>query len=137
VGSRTTALNEVTAARSSGGPGPASKSKPTNLKTSKKTKVVEYDESEIAPAIGDEDHTKEREAALSSPMKGRDSRKLTAVSITSHLQSFSDYCYRLKLRLNVKKKMRYFLPMRKKRSRMILYLILCRNTRPRLIVSLP
>ena len=75
-----TALNEVTAARSSGGPGPTSKSKPT--KTSKKPKVVEYDESEIAPAIGDEDYTKEHEAALSSPMKGKDSRKSTAVSIT-------------------------------------------------------
>lgn len=94
LNSRTTALNEVAAARSLDGP--TSKSKPkAPAKTPKKPAIVEDNASEleIAAAIGSledepEDDTKEREAALSSPMKGKDSRQLTAVRFTYHSQSF-------------------------------------------------
>jgi hypothetical protein len=79
--SQTTALNEV-AARSSDASGPTkSKSGKASTKTSNKIKITEDDEFEAAP---DEDDTKERDAALSSPMKGKESRQLTAVSITQH-----------------------------------------------------
>ena len=72
-------MNEVAAARALDGP----KSKPkAPTKISKKQEVGEDDELEIdqAPAIGDEDDSKERQAALSSPMKGKDSQLSTAVS---------------------------------------------------------
>jgi hypothetical protein len=78
--SRTTALNEVAAARSGSPGGLASKSKPrATTKTSKKSKIADDDEFE---SLGDEDDTKEREAVLSSPMKGKDFQQLTAVSFT-------------------------------------------------------
>ena len=82
---QTTALNEVAAARSDG---PTSKSKLTKpkapIKTSKEPKIVkmvEDDESEI-PALGDEDDTNKHEAALASPMKGKDFQQSTAMRIT-------------------------------------------------------
>jgi hypothetical protein len=84
--SRTTSLNEVASARSFDGP--TSKSKPkAPTKTSKKPEIVES-ELENAVASGDEDDTKEREAALSSPVKGKDSRQLTAVRFTYHSPPF-------------------------------------------------
>jgi hypothetical protein len=84
--SRTTALNEVAAACPSDGPTSKSNLKPTNkaasvTKTSKKSKIADGDEFE---SLEDEDDTKEREAALSSPMKGKDFRQSTAVSFTYH-----------------------------------------------------
>ena len=143
--SRTTVLNEVAAAHSLDGTTSKSKPKaPKTTRTSKKPKIVEDDELEIqvAPAIGslgDEDDTRERVAALSSPMKGKDARQVTAVSIAYHFQSFSDRCCRLKSRLNMEKKTYFsdFLPLRRRRSRTILHLTLCKNTLPKLIVSLP
>lgn len=84
---RTTALNEVAATYSSNGP--ASKFK-SNAPSTTSTKLVD-NEPEIAPAVGglrDEDDTKEREAALSSPIKGKDSQNSTAVSISYCFQSF-------------------------------------------------
>ena len=85
---RTTALNEVAAARSLDGPTSKSKHKaPT--KTSKKPIVEDVaSELENVTAMGDEDDTKEREAAISSPVKGKDSRKLTAVRFSYHSEPF-------------------------------------------------
>ena len=80
---------EHEAARSLDGPTSKSKSKaPT--KTLKKPKIVENVASELenAAAMGDEDDTKERQAALSSPVKGKDSRQLTAVRFTYHSPPF-------------------------------------------------
>jgi hypothetical protein len=68
-------LNEVAAVGSLDGPISKSKSKATT-KTSKKSKLIEDDEFESL----EEDDAKEREAALSSPMKGKDFRQSTAVS---------------------------------------------------------
>lgn len=128
---RTTALNEVAAARRSDGP--TSKSKPkAATKTSKKSEIAVEDGFE---SLGDEDDTKEREAALSSPMKGKDFRQSTAVSFTYHFHPLSDRYCRLKSRSSVER--RHFLPMRRRKSRTMLYPILCKNTHPRLIASLP
>jgi hypothetical protein len=80
-------LNKVAAARSESLDGPTSKFNPkAPTKKSKKPQIVEDD----ASGLGDEDDTKEREAALSSPVKGKDSRQLTAVRFTypSHSESF-------------------------------------------------
>jgi hypothetical protein len=79
-------LNEVAAARSLDGPALKVKPKSSSLKKNSKSKkpgIIEDEELEIAPAIGDEDDTKEREAALASPMKGKDSQQSTAVSFLS------------------------------------------------------
>jgi hypothetical protein len=81
-------LNDVAAAHSLASDGPTSKVKPKSLTKNSETKkpsIIKDDELETAPAIGDEDDTKEREAALSSPMKGKDSRQSTAVSFPSFL----------------------------------------------------
>jgi len=128
--SRTTVLNEVAAARPSDGPTSTSKAV---TKTSKKSKIADGDE---FGSLGDEDDTKEREAALSSPMKGKDFRQSTAVSFAYHFHPCSDRCCRLKSRLNVEKR-RHFLPMRRRRSRTMLYHILFKDTHPKLIASLP
>ena len=130
----TTALNEVAATCPSDGP--ISKSKPTSkamTKTSKKSKIADSDEYE---SLEDEDDTKEREAALSSPMKGKDFQQLTAMSFTYHFHPLSDHCCRLKSRLKVEKR-RHFLPMRRRKSRMMLYHISFKNTLPKWIASLP
>ena len=67
LNSQTTTLIEVAAARSDG---PTSISKPkAATKASKKTRIVEDDEFE---SLEEEDDTKECEAALSSPLKGKD-----------------------------------------------------------------
>ena len=86
LNSWTTTLNEVAAAYLDG---PTSISKPkATTKASKKTRIVEDDEFE---SLEEEDDTKEHEAALSSPMKGKDFRQSTAVSFTYHFHSFFDH----------------------------------------------
>ena len=72
-------MNKVVAARSSDGPTSKSKSKAATI-PSKKSEIVEDDEFE---SLEDEDDTKEREAALCSPMKVKDYRQSTAVSLIS------------------------------------------------------
>lgn len=66
-------MNEVVAA-----PTLKSKSKAPE-KTLKKQKIVEDGASELEIGDEPEDDTKEREAALASPMKGKESRQLNAV----------------------------------------------------------
>ena len=76
LNSQTTTLNEVAPAHLDG---PTSISKPkAATKASKKTRIVEDDEFESL----EEEDTKEHEAALSSPMKGKDFWQSTAVSFT-------------------------------------------------------
>ena len=76
-------MNEVAARPSDG---PTSKSKPKAmtkaLKFSERTDDVEFEGLEY------EDDSKEREAALSSPMKGKDFQQLTAVSFIYHFHPF-------------------------------------------------
>ena len=129
LNSQTTTLNEVAAAHSNG---PTSISKPkATTKASKKTRIVEDDEFE---SLEEKDDTKEHEAALFSPMKGKDFQQLTAMSFTYHFHSFFDRYCRQKSRLNIKKK--NFLPMRRRRSRTMLYHISCKNIHLKLIASL-
>lgn len=87
--SQTTALNEVAAAYSLDGP--TSKSKPKALtKTSKEQEIVKDDASdlEIMSSFGDKDDTKEHEAALSSPMRGKNSQQSTTMRFTYYSQFF-------------------------------------------------
>ena len=65
--------------------GPTLISKPkAATKDSKKTRIVKDDEFE---SLEEEDDTKEHEAALSSPMKGKDFQQSTAMSFTYHFHS--------------------------------------------------
>jgi len=91
--SRTTALNDVVANRAdSDAPPSKSKSKhaSTTLRKPEIAKDAKDDEAELSAigGLGDEDDTQEREAALCSPIKGKDSRQLAKVSIFCHSNPF-------------------------------------------------
>lgn len=79
-------MNEVVAASA-----PILKSKPKALektRTLRKQEIVEDGASELGIDDEPEDDTKEREAALASPMKGKESRQLNAVRFIYCSQAF-------------------------------------------------
>lgn len=81
-------MNEVAAACPLDGPTLKSKPKATT-KTSKKSGIINNDGLE---SLGDDDDTKEHEAVLSSPIKGKDFQQLTTLSFAYHFHPLFDHC---------------------------------------------
>jgi hypothetical protein len=89
--SRTTALNDVVANRADATSSKLkSKHASTTLRKPEIAKDAKDDEAELSAigGLGNKDDTQEREAALCSPLNGKDSRQLAKVSIHCHSNPF-------------------------------------------------